>query len=185
MSEIIASRLQQYVLGKKYSYEYDGKNLGDIKLADLQRKVIIMVDKSNPMYEGTDLDEYVNIASNSIFMHALRFDDMRYAPDMQEITEYNKKNMTIVLPNISADSDNYSAALAFKYGCQMAAMSIQTFDSNLDFYNNFFNQAGTAFVLKPIELRHQPINITVPNPPPASHSYASRDLSSDFYSFKI
>jgi hypothetical protein len=185
MAEIIYNRLNQHVLGKKYSYEYDGRNLGDVKLNDLQRKVIIMIDKSNPMYEGTDLDEYVNIASNSVFMQAIRYDNLRYAPDMQEQVEFNKRQMTIVLPNLSENDDNPSAAIPIKYGCQMAALSAQNYDDNLKFYDEFFNKNGCAFVLKPENLRYIPITNTMPNNPPANQSYKDRKVSSDFYSFKI
>ena len=185
MADIISRRLSDYILGKKYSYEYDGKNIGDLKLTDLQQRVVIMIDKSNPMYEGTDLDEYVNIASNSIFMQAMRYDDMRYAPDMQELIEFNKRKMSIILPNLGVANTNYSAALPFKYGCQMMAMSIQNNDANMEFYNDFFNKAGSAFALKPENLRYQPATVTMPKDPPKQYSYAKRDISSDFYNFNI
>ena len=45
-------------------------NQGDKKTLG-QGKVVIIIDKSNGMFETTGLDEYVNIASNSIFMRAL------------------------------------------------------------------------------------------------------------------
>lgn len=185
MADSIYNRLQDYVLGKKYSYENGGRNLGDVKLADLQRKVVIIIDKSNPMYEGTELDEYVNIASNSIFMQAMRYDQMRYTPDMQELIEFNKRQMSIVLPNLSESDVNPNPSLAFKYGCQMMAVSIQNYDAGMQFYDNFFNKAGTAFVLKPEHLRYIPATIKMPNAPPPQYSYKSRDVSSDFYNFKI
>ena len=185
MSEIISNRLKDYILGKKYSYEYGGKNLGDLNLTDLQQKIIIMVDKSNPMYEGTDLDEYVNIASNSIFMQSMRYDNMRFTPDMQELIEYNKRKMSLVLPNLGTSDKNYSAPLAFKFGCQMMAMSLQNNDENMKFYNEFFNKEGSAFALKPENLRYQKVTINMPNDPPPQYSYAKRDVSSDFYNFNI
>lgn len=185
IADVIYNKLNNHVLGKKFSYEYEGKNLGDINLKDLQRKVVIMVDKSNPMYEGTDLDEYVNIASNSVFMQAVRYDKLRYAPDMQEQVEFNKRQMTLVLPNLSESDDNPSSALPFKYGCQMVALSAQNYDDSLKFYDEFFDKSGSAFVLKPENLRYIPVTITMPNNPPANQSYASRSVSSDFYKFKI
>lgn len=181
----IYEKLENRVLGKKYSYENNGRNLGDVKLKDLTQKVIFAIDKSNPTFEGTDLDEYVNIASNSIFMQALRFNEVRYAPDMQELIEYNKKQMTIVLPDLSAYDSNYSSSLAMKYGCQMVAMNAQNYDSNLEFYDKLFDQAGSAFVLKPSNLRYIPVTINMPAPPPESYSYKSRDVSTDYYNFKV
>ena len=185
MADAIYNRLQDYVLGKKYSYENGGKNLGDVKLADLQRKVVIIVDKSNPMYEGTELDEYVNIASNSVFMQAMRYDEMRYTPDMQELIEFNKRQMSLVLPNISEYDTNPNPSMGFKYGCQMMAVSIQNYDNSMEFYDKFFNQAGTAFVLKPENLRYIPATIKMPNAPPPAYSYKSRDVSTDYYNFSV
>lgn len=185
MADSIYNRLQDYVLGKKYSYENGGRNLGDVKLADLQRKIVIIVDKSNPMYEGTDLDEYVNIASNSVFMQAMRYDQMRFTPDMQELIEFNKRQMSLVLPNLSEYDANPSPAVGFKYGCQMMAVSIQNYDSSMQFYDDFFNKAGTAFVLKPDNLRYVPATIKMPNAPPPQYSYASRNVATDYYKFQI
>lgn len=185
MADAIYNRLQDYVLGKKYSYENSGRNLGDVKLADLQKKVVIIVDKSNPMYEGTELDEYVNIASNSIFMQAMRYDEMKFTPDMQELMEFNKRQMTLVMPNISDIDSNPSPSIGFKYGCQMMALSVQNYDDSMQFYDNFFNNAGTAFVLKPENLRYIPATIKMPDAPPSQYSYADRKVSSDFYNFNI
>lgn len=185
MADAIYNKLEGRVLGKKYSYENHGKNLGDVKIKDLTQKVIIVVDKSNPTFEGTKLDEYVNIASNSIFMQALRFDEVRYTPDMQELIEYNKKHISIVLPNLSEDNSNYSSSLAMKYGCQLVAMSAQNYDSNLQFYDSFFNNAGSAFVLKPAALRYIPVTINMPPPPPQQYSYKPRGVNTDYYSFKV
>ena len=185
MADAIYNRLQDRVLGKRYSYENGGRNLGDVKLADLQRKVVIIADKSNPMYEGTELDEYINIASNSVFMQAMRYDQMRYTPDMQELKEFNKRQMSLVMPNLSESDVNPSPALGFKYGCQMMALSIQNYDASMQFYDEFFNKAGTAFVLKPEDLRYIPVTIKMPNAPPPQYSYKSRDVSADYYNFQI
>lgn len=181
ISEAITSHLSNYVMGKKYSYENNGRNFGDIKLNELQKKVIIIVDKTNPMFQGTKLEEYVNLTSNSVFMQAMRFDKLKYVPDINEQKEYNKTHMTLVMPNLNEKDDNISSALAFEYGCQMVAMSVQNYDSNLLFYDKKFNQAGSAFILKPDELRYQPVVITVPAPPPEDYSFAPREIASDYY----
>ena len=185
MADAIYDKLENHVMGKKHSYENHGKNLGDMKLADLSEKVIIIVDKSNKTYEGTELDEYVNIASNSMFMQALRFNEVKFTPDMNELIEYNKKQMTLVMPNLSDSDINPSSSLSMKYGCQMIAMCPQNYDSNLEFYDTFFDNAGSAFVLKPANLRFIPTTIAMPAAPPPEYSYKKRDVSTDYYSFKI
>jgi hypothetical protein len=185
MANTLYNTLARRLLGKSFSYENNGGNIGQTPLKDLMGKVIIMVDKTNPLFSDTLLDEYVNVASNSIFMRALRFHDVKYTPDMQELIEFNKKNMSIVLPDLSTSIKNPSATLSLNYGCQMAALCLQSYDSSLEYYNEMFDTAGCAFVLKPIELRYIPVTIPVPPPPNPEYSYEKRDISSDYYNFTI
>lgn len=185
MAKAIYQYLEQYSLGKDYSYEYGGKNIGTLPLKTFLGKIIISVDKSNPLFQQTDLDEYVNIGSNSVFMRALRYKDVAYTHDMNELVEYNKKNMTIVLPDIQANDANPSASLAMKYGCQMVGMSFQNFDNNMEFYDLFFDNDGYAFVLKPESLRYVPVTIEAPSPPPKDQSYEPRVKKTDYYNFTI
>jgi len=186
MADELETAFPTRLLGPKFSYENQGKNLGQVPLKDLMGKVVIIADKSEGIFESTELDEYVNIASNSVFMRALRYSDgVKYTPDMSELIEFNKKCMSICLPDISADDTNPSASLAMKCGCQMVAMCTQNFDTNMEYYDMFFDEAGTAFVLKPAELRYIPVTIPAPTPPPAEYSYKDRSVSADYYSFTI
>ena len=185
MAKNLYNTLERRMLGKKYSYENDGKNLGNVPIKNLMGKVIIIVDKSNPLYEDTALDEYVNMSSNSVFMRALRAHNVIYTHDMQELIEFNKKNMTIVLPDLSSKNTNFSSSLCMKYGCQLVAMAFQNFDANMEYYDLFFDGVGHAFALKPEHLRYIPVTIPQPPPPPQAYSYESRPVKSDYYSFEI
>ena len=162
IARALYNTLNDRLLGKKYSYENYGENIGSESLKDLMEKVVIVVDKSNPRFSDTLLNEYVNLTSNSVFMRSLRYNDILYTPDKDEQIEYNRRNMSIVLPKLSAANDNFSSALAFAYGCQMSAMSFQNFDANLEFYTQYFDNAGTAFVLRPDNLRYIETIITAP-----------------------
>ena len=185
MAQALYQNLERRLLGKAYSYENNGKNLGIMPLRDLMGKVIVVVDKTNALFENTKLDEYVNVASNSVFMRSLSFHEVKYTPDMQELIEFNKKNMTICLPDLADTSTNPSGTIALKFGCQMVGMCFQNFDANMEFYDNFFDKAGSAFVLKPAPLRYIPVTVPVPPPPPAEYSYEERPVEADYYSFKI
>lgn len=185
MANTLYNTLSRRLLGKNFSYENNGENTGKTPLKELMGKVVVMVDKSNPLFSDTLLNEYVNIASNSVFMRALRFRDVKYTHDMQELIEFNKKNMSIVLPDISISIKNPSSNLSLNYGCQMVALSLQSYDSSLEYYNETFDNAGSAFVLKPIELRYIPVTIPVPPPPNPNYSYKKRDIKSDYYAFEI
>ena len=185
MTNILHDIFASKMLDKKYSYEYNGNNLTSEPIANVVNKVIISVDKANPYFEDTPLAELVNICSNSVFMRALREKDVKYTPDFTELKDFNKKNMTLELPNVSSSDKNPSAALGMKYGCQMVGMCYQNYDAHLEYYETFFGTAGYAFVLKPEALRYVPVTIPAPKPPDPKLSYANRQYESDYYKFTI
>ena len=185
MADAIYGTLESKLLEKIYSYEYYGHNLGAIALKEFQNKVIISVDRSNPLFTSTPLDEYVNIASNSVFLRASRDYDIKYTPDSKELIEYNKKFMSMSMPDMSAYDTNVSAALNFKYGCQWVGMCFQNFDSNMEYYDMFFDKTGHAFALKPEYLRYIPVTIPKPTPQKPENSFSTRNTSTDYYSFNI
>jgi hypothetical protein len=184
MAQALSSAMKYRLLGVKYSYENGRQNLGSVTIKDLMGKVIIMVDGTNKMYEQTKLNEYVNMTSGSAFMRGYSYDQIKNIHDYNELIAFNKKNMTLVKPEGSKNS-NPSAALAMKYGCQLVAMAFQTGDANMTYYTDIFNKEGSAFILKPEQLRYVPVTIPTPPPPPKELSYQKRDIKSDFYKFNI
>lgn len=186
LAKLFESSLSNRILGPKYSYENQGRNLGAEPIKNLRGKVVLIVDRSNPLFEQTDLDEYVNQASNSIFMRRVRYSDgVKYTPDMDELIEFNKKCMSIVMPDLSGSDTNYSASLSVKCGCQFNAMSFQNFDANMEYYNLLFDATGSAFVLKPEALRFVPLTVAAPDPPNPEYSYEQRETKTDYYSLTI
>ena len=205
----IFKQYDSYMLGPHYSFEYTYSqqvtdpslnvtndtnpadkyythNLGDIKMTDLSgKKIVIIVDRLNTAFmDNTAFYEYVNMTSNSIFMRALNYYDVKFTPDMNELQEYNKQNMTIAMPDNGADPENPSGVICREMGCQLIAMRYQTFDANLQESLLFFDEAGSAFVLKPERLRYkQPtIEATPPNPPELN--FATRTKTTDYYSIQ-
>ena len=177
IAETLYRTLESRMLGNKYSYENYGHNLGAVCIDKLRGKVIIVVDKSNPLLANTSLDEYTNMCSNAMQMRALRYSQVKYSHDVHELTEFNKQHMTIVLPDLGATPDNPSSPLAMAYGCQLVGMCFQNFDSNMEYNALFFDSAGSAFSLKPEHLRFVPLTIPVPPKPPSSYSYATRETT--------
>jgi hypothetical protein len=174
------------LMGKAYSFEYQGRNFGSVELPKMEGKVSIIVDRSNLAFmESEAFYEYVNMTSNSIFMRALHYYDVINAPDMVEQIEYDKLNMTIGMPDKGSNPENPSSITMRTYGIQMLAMRYQTVDTNLEENDMFFNDAGHAFVLKPEKLRYVPE--TIPDPPAQDPnvSFETREVKSDFYKFEI
>jgi hypothetical protein len=119
-------------------------------------------------------------------MHALPFNNVKNTPDLVELQDYNKINMTIVFPdNKGSNPVNPNVATCLATGCQMTAMMFQFYDSNLQAYIQSFNNAGYAYTLKPENLRFTEVTIPAPTPQNPSVSYKTRTITSDFYNFNI
>ena len=120
-----------------------------------------------------------------MFMRAFEYYDVKNNPDVNELTEYNRRNITIVFPDKGSNPANPSALLCRTYGCQMVAMRYQYVDNFLLQDTLFFDRASYAFSLKPAPLRYNPVVIADPIPQNPEYNYASREVSSDFYSFSV
>ena len=174
------------MLGKDYSYEGFGANLGGQPILSFQNKIILIVDKINNSYlENQAFLEYVNLTSNSIFMRAYNFYDVKNNPDVNELTDFNRRGMTVVLPDVGINPVNPSGYLCRESGCQMIAMRYQYVDNYLLESTLFFDRCGYAFCLKPARLRYQPVTIPDPIPQKPEYSYATRNTSTDYYSFDV
>jgi len=202
----------QNLLGANFSYGTHARNLGTIPIKALCKngkykgekntnpKVIIIVDKNtNKVFESTKLFEDVNMESGGPFLQILRDTDIRNAPSQDELKEKNKTNMTIAIPDAIPEdagdlasmdccvprSNNIDYNRNFALGCQIVTMCYQNMDKRLKDYTEYFNKQGSAFVLKPENLRHVPITISKPTPQKKENSFAKRTVSSDFFSFNI
>jgi hypothetical protein len=189
MYQNFAKLLESYdsiLLSKDYDSEYYGKNFGDVEIRKLMGKVVIIVDRSNIAFlETPEFYKFVNMTSNSIFMRALHYYDIKYTPDMNELIDFNKQNMTIGMPDKGSNPDNPSSVVMREMGCQLLGMRYQKIDTNIEENDIFFDENGYAFVLKPEKLRYVPVTIPLPPPQNPELSYAPRTVQSDFYKFDI
>lgn len=183
----IFKQYDNIMLGKEYSFENSGKNIGLTPLLSFKNKIILAVDRSNTGFlENQDFLEYVNITSNSVFMRNYTYSEIKNNPDINELTEYNKRAMTFVTPdkNISNPA-NPSATLCRAVGCQFIAMRYQYVDNYLMENTLFYDKAGYAFVLKPEALRYKVVTIPTPTPQNPDYSYATRNVKTDYYNFNF
>jgi hypothetical protein len=189
MYDNLALLLESYdslMLGKEYSYQNHMKNLGDVPLIKLLGSIVIIVDTSSRDFlENKAFLEYVNMTSNSMFMRALRYIDVKETPDVNELIRFNKSNMTIALPDVGANPPNMSGLLVRQTGSQMLAMRYQLNDLYLKENNTFFDNAGYAFVLKPQKLFAPPAQVVNVTPQDPALSYETRVITGKNYSFKI
>ena len=120
-----------------------------------------------------------------MFMRAYNYESVKNNPDITELTNYNRKNMTIVFPDKGRNPVNPNGIICREYGCQMVAMRYQYVDNYLEENALFFDRASYAFSLKPQALRYTPVTIPDPTPQNPDYSYATREVTSDYYSFNI
>lgn len=186
MAKNIYDILQSRILGTTYSYENKGNNLGMTPIKNLMGKIIICVDKKNPLFVQTKLNEYVNIASSSIFMRSYTYSQLKNIQDFEELLDFNRKNMSIVLPDSASNYKHEpSPALATKYGCQFIAMPIQSSSSYLNYYNSLFEKENSAFVLKPENQRFIPVTVPPPTKANPDYSFQTRTVNQPHYQIKI
>tara|TARA_Y100000022_G_C13254225_1_gene378799 strand:+ start:856 stop:1977 length:1122 start_codon:yes stop_codon:yes gene_type:complete len=193
-NKIIYDKMAKYIssycdnnklLGPKYSNEYNGKSLGNVPIKELMGKYVFMTERSNTLYIETKLFEYINLASKSIYLRGLRNYDVEYTNDHKELIEYNKKNMTLSMPDLSNSTNNVKAAIHLNYGCQFVCMCYQNLDQNMQYINKFFTDSNRSLVLKPEKLRYIPVTIDPPKKQDPNLSYATRDIKADYYKFNI
>jgi hypothetical protein len=72
-----------------------------------------------------------------------------------------------------------------QYGVQMGCMCAQNNDTFLQAYTTLFNQAGTAFLLKPANLRYVPVTVEVPPPINPDLSYGYKTHETNYYKFNL
>jgi len=159
----------------EFADESHGENITNKSIMDFRGKICIICDNPTKNFRGTALEELINLVTGGNFVRGLREHNVEYASDMDELMEHNKKNMSIVLPDLNSLDTNQNAALQQKYGCQFTCMSYQNLDANLEYYLKFF--ANSAFVLKPANLRYKPTTIKKPPPQDPSLSYAPRSIN--------
>jgi hypothetical protein len=173
-------------LGKDYSYENSGKNVGGTPLLELRNKIVLIVDKSNNSFlENADFLEFVNMTSNSVFSRAMHYDSLKNTPDINELQEFNKRSISIILPDKGVTPTNPSGIFAREAGCQMVAMRYQYIDGFLEENKKFFDEQQSAFHLKPDRLRYEPVYLSDPTPQDPALSYETRNAATDYYNFNF
>lgn len=185
----IAKSLDTYLnsrlLPNRFNYEANGTNITARPLVEFIGKAMIIVDKSNVLVESSKLDEFMNLGANSVFCRLLVYNDVIFTPDMNELIEFNKQNVSICLPNLDTTAANYDSSTVYPFGVQFGAMCMQTDDANLVAYNDLFAANGHAFILKPANLRYFPVTVKEAPPLDKSLSYGYTEHKGKYYNFNL
>jgi|TARA_B110000285_G_C15139493_1_gene629769 hypothetical protein len=179
MADSLNKHFYDRLLSRRFSYQYNGKDLGDVQMKELNSKVVIItnnVEKIN--IEDTKLYEYINIISGGENMRLERKSNVTHAGDMEEIKNFNRERMSICLPDINVSPINLdwreltnkwandpkninNPKIPIGYGIQFIGMSFQNNDSFLKDYISEFNRQKSSFILKPKAFRKESINVEI------------------------
>lgn len=181
ISRLIQTKLASRLLDSRYGYCFHGDNLGKIKLSSFMNKIIIIVDETpgtesvpNEVYRKTSLYEYANIAIRGPTSKKTFAQVQAPTPSLEAMVENNKKNLMYVVPERSSKPENvYAPTAAIASGCQFIGMSFQSDDAPIKAYSKMFDEVGSAFKLKPPELRYIPLTLDAPTPSDPSRSLTS------------
>ena len=148
MADTIVATIGGLILPPKYGQEKESYGLPVKPISQIlkENKIVIIVDKTNPTYEGTALYDYVNIASGTSNMKKITTFSLLNTEDHDNLRIENKSNLCILIPDTDIKNDNPPLTIANSVGCQMTAMNLSKEDGNRDFYDEFFKKA--AFVRK-------------------------------------
>ena len=130
-------------------------------------------DSGNPSYGN----ELINFSDKSPFQFNYRFESIKNKHNIDLFIDQNKKNVSIVYPNLSDSINNENWRIPFQYGCQFVLMNYQTRDANLNDYHKKFSTS--SFMLKPEELRDSPSNVTDEHLEDPEQSYGPKNVTSE------
>lgn len=168
----------------EYNHQKDSENLFSEDINIFKGKTVLILNK--PVHDYSEkLDECTNAVVDGVFLKNQRNYDIVNTHDTQLVIDHNKRNCTIVSPDLSTGLKNIDFGTMQRFGCQFVCMNMQNIDSHLTYTLNFFNKNQSAFVLKPKELRYQPVTIQKPLPQNPKLSYAQRVVQKPYFSHVV
>jgi len=178
-ADVMKMTLRKFMLHSGYSYQR--KNLAVEPICNLMGKLVII---SGGNTKGNGMDELVNMSWASSNLRRMTYTEASQTFDHEELIEYNKRNITLVVPDMtSSDVKNKNAEICFSFGCQWVAMNYGSLDNAMELYTGQF--ISGSFAIKPDPLRYQPVTYKKPEPQTAAVSFQPKQITSPMYDFTI
>lgn len=179
------------LLSSTYSYGYQVKhafrhkpsfvyqaNLGNVPLNKFINKIVFVVSNKNNFFKDTSFYEYVNLLSYTPYCNLLTNSEVKYYPDIEELTNHNKRNMTFNIPDNTNDPSQPDSSASRTLGIQCVGMRYNVSNINMLIMNEeFFDNHGYAFVEKPSNLIYQEVVYADPARLPEDLNFASRKIT--------
>ena len=178
-ADVMKMTLRKFMLRNEYSYQR--KNLAVEPICNLMGKLVIV---SGGNTKGNGMDELVNMSWASSNMRRMTYTEASQTFDHEELIEYNKRNITLVVPDMrSTELKNKNAEICFAYGCQWVAMNFGSLDNAMELYTGQF--IASSFAVKPDPLRYKPVTYKKPEPQSAGVSFQPKQITSPMYDFTL
>ena len=141
---LITKYFRDRLLPNDYSFQNSDK-VADINAIQLSGKVVFFASDG---FQGSGLEEMINYSWDNVngnrnhMMRRIYYNDiMATTFDSNELLNFNKSGLTIVVPHQEGDffNGNFDTNKAFDLGCQFIAMEFQNIDSYMDSYITRFN----------------------------------------------
>jgi hypothetical protein len=130
------------------TYSYQRKNLAVEPICNLQSKLIIV---SGGAMKGTLMEELVNLSWSTSHLRRMTYTQASQPHDHDELIDYNRNSITMVVPDIGEDLKNNNPQILFTFGCQWIMMNYGSIDNMMELYIGEFQE--NSIVLKPAALR--------------------------------
>ena len=141
-----------------------GNRLLNTKLDELNNKIVIICDADERAMENSGFKNLVNLTPNNTGVIAVKTrTEVRSTGSPSDNKEQGTKQFIVTHPDFTNVSSNNDFDVHWQYGFQMVAMNFGITDDKLISYLQRFNSNGSAFILKPEELRYKIITTTAPN----------------------
>jgi len=178
-AEILKTTCRGHMLDSTYSYQR--KNLAVEPVCNLQSKLIIV---SGGAIKGTLMEELVNMSWSTSHLRRMTYTQASQPHDHDELIDYNRNNITMVVPDIGEDLINNNPQILFTFGCQWIMMNYGSIDSMMELYIGEFQE--NSVVLKPAALRPlKPKKYKKPTMPDPAVSFQPMQHTSPIYSATV
>lgn len=178
-AEILKTTCRKHLLGTEFGYQR--KNLATEPICNLQNKLIIV---SGGEVKGTAMEELVNLSWATSNLRRLTYTQASQVHDPNELIEFNRDHITMVVPDINEDLKNANPQILFTYGCQWVMMNYGSVDSMMEIYIGQFQTQ--SLVLKPEGLRAiEPPKYKTPTLPDPDKSFQPMQLTSAIYNITV
>lgn len=178
-ADTLKNTLRKFMLDSSYSYQR--KNIALEPMCKLLNKLVIV---SGGKHKGTGMDELVNVSWSSSTCRRMTYTQAAQVYDHDELIEYNKRNITLVVPDLDTITmANKNAEICFSYGCQWILMNYASMDNAMELYTARFSES--SFNLKPDTLRYKPVTYKAPTPQNQNVSFQPKQMTSPLFDFTI